>query len=136
MDLRDRGRDVRCYVHHLEGWVLDTLAAFGVEGERREGRVGVWVRRPDRSGEDKIAAIGVRVRRWITLHGISINVEPDLSHFSGIVPCGVREHGVTSLVDLGRVVTMEEVDQALRRTFEERFGPTVSAPPLVALAKV
>jgi len=136
MDLRERGRDVRRYVHQLEGWVIDTLGAFGVDGERREGRVGVWVRRPDRSGEDKIAAIGVRVRRWVTLHGISINVEPDLSHFSGIVPCGVREHGVTSLVDLGRVVTMEEVDQALHRTFEERFGPTVGAPSLVAPAPV
>ncbi len=121
LDLRARGRDVRAYVQNLEGWVIDTLEAFGVEGERREGRVGVWVRRGG-GREDKIAAIGVRVKRWVTLHGISLNVEPDLSHFSGIVPCGIREHGVTSLVDLGRVVTMEEVDQALRRNFEARFG--------------
>ena len=131
MDLRARGKDVRCYVHHLEGWIIDTLKAFGVDGERREGRVGVWVRRPDRSGEDKIAAIGVRVKRWVTLHGVSLNVEPDLSHFSGIVPCGVREHGVTSLVALGRIVTMEEVDEVMRRTFEARFGETVRAAPPV-----
>jgi len=122
LDLRARGRDVRAYVQNLEGWLIDTLAAFGVDGERREGRVGVWVRRGG-GREDKIAAIGVRVKRWVTLHGISLNVEPELDHFSGIVPCGIREHGVTSLVDLGRVVSMEEVDQALRRTFEERFGP-------------
>lgn len=121
LDLRARGRDVRVYVQNLEGWLIDTLAAFGVEGERREGRVGVWVRRAG-GREDKIAAIGVRVKRWVTLHGISLNVEPDLTHFSGIVPCGIREHGVTSLVDLGRMLTMDEVDQALRRTFEARFG--------------
>ncbi|GAB5373670.1 MAG: lipoyl(octanoyl) transferase LipB [Acuticoccus sp.] len=128
LDLRARGRDVRAYVHNLEGWVIDTLRAFGVDGERREGRVGVWVRRPH-GGEDKIAAIGVRVRRWVTLHGISLNVEPDLSHFSGIVPCGVREHGVTSLAALGRIVTMSEVDQALHDAFETRFGSTVRAAP-------
>lgn len=125
LDLRVRGRDVRAYVHALEDWVIDTLAAFGVEGERRQGRVGVWVRRPDRSGEDKIAAIGVRVRRWVTLHGLALNVAPDLEHFSGIVPCGVRGHGVTSLVRLGRAVTMAQVDEALRTAFEARFGPTV-----------
>ncbi len=135
MDLKGRGRDVRCYVHHLEGWLIDTLKAFGVDGERREGRVGVWVRRPDGSGEDKIAAIGVRVRRWVTLHGISLNVEPDLEHFSGIVPCGVRQHGVTSLVDLGRIVSMEEVDAALETAFRARFGETRRvAPPIGATA--
>ena len=127
LDLRERGRDVRAYVHSLEGWLIETLDAFGVRGERREGRVGVWVRRADGSGEDKIAAIGVRVRRWVTLHGISLNVEPELEHFSGIVPCGVRAHGVTSLVALGRVVSMPEVDTVLRETFEARFGPTVAA---------
>lgn len=131
LDLRARGRDVRAYVHNLEGWIIDTLSAFGVDGERREGRIGVWVRRPG-GGEDKIAAIGVRVRRWVTLHGISLNVEPDLSHFSGIVPCGVREHGVTSLAALGRIVTMEEVDQALRDAFETRFGATVRTPATLA----
>jgi lipoyl(octanoyl) transferase len=136
LDLRQRGRDVRAYVHALEGWLVDTLEAFNVDGERREGRVGVWVRRPDGAGEDKIAAIGVRVRRWVTLHGIALNVEPDLSHFSGIVPCGVRGHGVTSLAALGRVVTMPEVDSVLRRTFEARFGPTARAasPPELAIA--
>lgn len=123
MDLRPRGRDVRAYVGDLEGWIIDTLDAFGVRGERRRDRVGVWVRRPGGEGEDKIAAIGVRVRRWVAFHGISLNVEPDLSHFSGIVPCGVREHGVTSLAAHGRVVTMEEVDMVLRDRFEERFGP-------------
>ena len=131
MDLRVRGRDVRAYVCNLEGWVIDTLRAFGVDGERRDGRIGVWVKRPG-GGEDKIAAIGVRVRRWVTMHGISLNVEPDLGHFTGIVPCGVREHGVTSLAALGRVVTMAEVDQALHDAFVERFGATVRAPALVA----
>jgi len=122
LDLRRRGRDVRAYVHALEDWLIDTLAAFAVDGERRDGRVGVWVRRPG-GGEDKIAAIGVRVRRWVTLHGVSLNVEPDLTHFSGIVPCGVREHGVTSLAALGRIVTMDESHAALRSAFEARFGP-------------
>ncbi|WMS42013.1 lipoyl(octanoyl) transferase LipB [Acuticoccus sp. MNP-M23] len=137
LDLRARGRDVRAYVQNLEGWLIDTLAAFGVDGERREGRVGVWVRRGG-GREDKIAAIGVRVKRWVTLHGISLNVEPDLSHFTGIVPCGIREHGVTSLVDLGRVVTMAEVDQALRRTFEARFGAAVlnDGPALMPRATI
>lgn len=133
MDLRERGRDIRAYVEALEGWVIDTLEAFNVRGELRPGRVGVWVARPDRTGEDKIAAVGVRVRRWVAFHGISLNVEPDLSHFSGIVPCGVREHGVTSLAALGRVVSLPEVDMVLRETFESRFGATVTAePPLVA----
>jgi lipoyl(octanoyl) transferase len=127
LDLRRRGRDVRCYVCDLEGWLIDTLGALGVAGERRAGRVGVWVVRPD-GGEDKIAAIGVRVRRWVTLHGISLNVAPDLEHFSGIVPCGVREHGVTSLAALGRGAPMAEADSALRHAFEARFGPTHDAP--------
>lgn len=128
LDLRHRGRDVRAYVHSLEAWIINTLADFGIDGKRRDGRVGVWVRRPH-GGEDKIAAIGVRVKRWIAYHGISLNVEPDLSHFAGIVPCGVREHGVTSLAAKGRIVTMEEVDQALRRAFEAEFGPTRLAAP-------
>ncbi|UOM34189.1 lipoyl(octanoyl) transferase LipB [Acuticoccus sp. I52.16.1] len=131
MDLRERGRDVRAYVEALEGWIIDTLDAFNVRGELRDGRVGVWVVRPDGSGEDKIAAIGVRIRRWVTYHGISLNVEPDLSHFSGIVPCGVREHGVTSLAALGRIASMEEVDMVLRDTFERRFGTTLTAAPPV-----
>jgi len=135
LDLRARGRDVRAFVANLEGWAIDTLDAFGVTGERREDRIGVWVRRPGGLGEDKIAAIGVRVRRWVTMHGISINVEPDLQHFSGIVPCGVTAHGVTSLAALGRIVQMSEVDQALRDAFEARFGPTRSAvSPLLAPA--
>lgn len=133
MDLRARGRDIRAYVEGLEGWLIDTLEAFNVRGELRPGRVGVWVKRPDGAGEDKIAAVGVRVRRWVAFHGISLNVEPDLSHFSGIVPCGVREHGVTSLAALGRVVTMPEVDMVLRDTFANRFGATEAAEaPLVA----
>ena len=134
MDLRERGRDVRAFVAELEGWIIDTLAAFNVRGEIRDGRVGVWVVRPDGSGEDKIAALGLRVRRWVTFHGISLNVEPDLTHFDGIVPCGIRGHGVTSLAALGRIVSMEEVDMVLRETFEARFGPTAAAPPLVVEA--
>lgn len=122
LDLRSRGRDVRAYVQALEAWIIDTLSAFNVDGEVRDGRVGVWVRRPH-GGEDKIAAIGVRVRRWVTLHGIALNVEPDLSHFTGIVPCGVRGHGVTSLADLGRIVTMPEVDQVLRAKFDAHLSP-------------
>ncbi len=126
LDLRRRRPDLRAYVAALEAWLIASLDRFGVTGERREDRVGVWVRRPDRGAgaEDKIAAIGVRVRRWVTLHGVSLNVEPDLSHYAGIVPCGVRDHGVTSLADLGRVVSMAEVDMAMRETFEEIFGPT------------
>ena len=131
LDLRERGPDVRCFVHNLEEWVIQALASFNVKGERREGRVGIWV---DRGGglEDKIAAIGVRIRRWITFHGISINVEPDLSHFDGIVPCGIGETGlgVTSLVDLGLPVTMTDLDVALQESFEGVFGtpPICSAP--------
>ena len=120
LDLKRRGSDVRAYVAALEQWVIDTLDQFNVKGERREDRVGVWVRRSDR--EDKIAAIGIRVRHWVTFHGISINVEPDLTHFGGIVPCGIREHGVTSLVDLGLPVTMADLDVALKRTFRPIFG--------------
>ncbi|GBE44501.1 octanoyltransferase [bacterium BMS3Bbin10] len=126
LDLNLRGKDVRKFVGALEDWVIDTLSVFGVTGERRKGRVGVWVTRSDLGSarEDKIAAIGVRVRRWVTFHGISMNVNPELDHYSGIVPCGVHEHGVTSLADLGRSVTMDEVDKALRAGFEARFGPT------------
>jgi lipoyl(octanoyl) transferase len=128
LDLKQRRPDVRAYVAALEQWIIHTLAAFNVRGERREDRVGVWIRRPDKgaSFEDKIAAIGVRLKRWVSFHGIAINVEPDLSHFSAIVPCGVADprYGVTSLVDLGHPVTMADVDIALRRAFEEIFGPT------------
>jgi lipoyl(octanoyl) transferase len=129
LDLNVRGRDVRAYVWRLEEWVIRTLAEFGVRAERRAGRVGVWVVRPDRPpqadgspAEDKIAAIGVRIRHWVSFHGVAINVEPDLGHFRGIVPCGIREHGVTSLVDLGLPVTLADVDLALRRSFDAVFG--------------
>lgn len=121
-----RKQDLRAYVAALEDWLIGTLGQFNVRGERREDRVGVWVRRPDKAAdaEDKIAAIGIRVRRWVTFHGISLNVEPELDHFSGIVPCGVSLHGVTSLVDLGHPLTMADVDVALRAEFERVFGPT------------
>ena len=126
LDLRRRGPDVRRFVATLEEWIIRTLAHFDVRGERRHDRIGVWVRRPDKGDghEDKIAAIGIRVRHWVTLHGMSLNVAPDLSHFSGIVPCGVADprFGVTSLADLGRRVSMAEVDAVLRREFAERFG--------------
>ena len=121
LDLRTRGRDVRCFVHAVEGVVIDALAEFGVSAERREGRVGVWVE--TNGGEAKIAAIGVRVRRWVTFHGLSVNVDPDLSHFEGIVPCGIREHGVTSLKELGVQADMAALDAALLRGVERRFGP-------------
>ncbi len=126
LDVRRRGADVRAFVHDLEAWLIDTLAAFDVIGETRSDRVGVWVRRPERGAgvEDKIAAIGIRLRRWISFHGISLNVAPDLEHFSGIVPCGVSAHGVTSLADLGIRAGMSDVDRALRAAFEQRFGPT------------
>jgi lipoyl(octanoyl) transferase len=129
LDLSRRGQDLRRFVCCLEDWIIMTLDRFNVRGERREGRVGVWVRRPDKGPhvEDKIAAVGIRVRRWVTFHGISLNVEPDLSHYSGIVPCGVAGHGVTSLVDLGIPVTMAEVDEVMRTTFEAVFGETVRA---------
>ncbi|WP_395815755.1 lipoyl(octanoyl) transferase LipB [Devosia sp.] len=125
LDLRARGRDVRCLVKGLEGWLIDTLSAFNIDGERREGRIGVWVRRPEKgfNREDKIAAIGVRVSRWVTFHGIALNVSPDLSHFGGIVPCGISDQGVTSFEDLGQLVSMPEVDSVLRAAFEHRFGP-------------
>jgi lipoyl(octanoyl) transferase len=129
LDLNRRGRDVRAFVWRLEEWVIRALARFNVTAERRPGRVGVWVVRPDRPpqpdgrlAEDKIAAIGVRLRRWVSFHGVAINVEPDLSHFAGIVPCGIREHGVTSLVDLGLPVGLADVDVALRLAFDEVFG--------------
>lgn len=126
LDLKQRRPDVRAYVASLEEWIIRTLAAFNVRGERREDRVGVWVKRPDKGAgfEDKIAAIGVRLRRWVSFHGIAINVEPNLGHFDAIVPCGVADprYGVTSLVDLGHPVTMADVDVALRQTFEEVFG--------------
>jgi lipoyl(octanoyl) transferase len=121
LDLKRRKPDVRAYVHDLEQWLIDTLALFGVKGERREGRVGIWV---TRSGgrEDKIAALGVRIRHWVSFHGVALNVEADLGHFSGIVPCGVRGHGVTSLADLGLAVSMADVDVALKQSFEKIFG--------------
>lgn len=127
LDLSRRTSDLRCYVATLERWIIATLAEFNIRGERREDRVGVWVRRPARgeNAEDKIAAIGIRVRRWVTFHGVSLNVEPDLSHYAGIVPCGVQRHGVTSLVDLGIPVTMPEVDAMMCKTFTEIFGETV-----------
>ncbi len=126
LDLKRRGCDVRGFVRDLEGWLIATLARFNVTGERRAGRVGIWVDRGapndmDRR-EDKIAAIGVRIRRWVSYHGVALNVEPDLSHFQGIVPCGIHEAGVTSLVDLGLPVAMEDVDTALEAAFEEVFG--------------
>jgi lipoyl(octanoyl) transferase len=133
LDLKRRRPDVRAYVAGLEEWIIRTLDAFNVRGERREDRVGVWVKRPDKGAgyEDKIAAIGVRLRRWVSFHGIAVNVEPDLSHFSAIVPCGVADprYGVTSLVDLGLPVTIEDVDVALRRAFEEVFGATTARLP-------
>ncbi|MCC8936566.1 lipoyl(octanoyl) transferase LipB [Bradyrhizobium sp. Arg68] len=131
LDLKRRRPDVRAYVASLEQWIIRTLAAFNVRGERREDRVGVWVKRPDKGPgrEDKIAAIGVRLRRWVSFHGIAINVEPDLSHFQAIVPCGVVDprYGVTSLVDLGLPVTMADVDIALRQAFAEVFGAAATA---------
>ncbi|MEY8800871.1 lipoyl(octanoyl) transferase LipB [Leisingera sp. XS_AS12] len=129
LNVGKRGHDVRRFVQQLESWVIAALEEFNVQGHIREGRVGVWVERPDKprtlSGglaEDKIAAIGIRLRKWVSFHGISINVEPDLEHFTGIVPCGISEHGVTSLVDLGLPVTMADVDVALKRSFTQVFG--------------
>lgn len=129
LDLKRRGGDVRAFVAALEGWLIDTLGDFGVEGAIRDGRVGVWVSRPDKGTgiEDKIAAIGLRVSKGVTLHGISLNVSPDLAHYNGIVPCGIVEHGVTSLADLGVGASIEAVDNALRRHFERRFGVTIDA---------
>ena len=131
LDVSRREKDVRCFVRHLENWVIAALAEFNVKGEIRPGRVGVWVTRPDKAPnldgtprEEKIAAIGVKLRKWVSFHGISINVGPDLSHFSGIVPCGIREHGVTSLVDLGLPVTMDDLDAALMATFDGAMQST------------
>ena len=124
LNLAKRGGDVRAFVAALEQWLINTLAEFGIVGERREDRVGIWVRHE--GGESKIAAIGIRVRRGVTFHGVSLNVNPDLSHFDGIIPCGVIEHGVTSLAALGVHETMADVDLALRRNFEIVFGPTVN----------
>jgi len=129
LNVAARGRDVRCFVRQLEAWVIATLDQFNLRGEIRDGRVGVWVQRPEKPpqpdgnpAEDKIAAIGIRLRKWVSFHGISINVEPDLEHFSGIVPCGITQHGVTSLVDMGLPVTMDDVDVALKATFDEIFS--------------
>jgi lipoyl(octanoyl) transferase len=136
LDLKRRQPDVRAFVAALEEWIISTLAAFNVRGERREDRVGVWVKRPEKGAghEDKIAAIGVRLKRWVSFHGISINVEPDLSHFSAIVPCGVADprFGVTSLVDLGHPVGLTDLDVALRSAFEEIFGPATANQEAVA----
>ena len=130
LDLKRRREDVRAFVAALEDWIIGALAAFNVKGERREDRVGVWVARPEKPqlpdgspAEDKIAAIGIRLRRWVSFHGIALNVDPDLAHFTGIVPCGVTGHGVTSLVDLGLPVTMDDADRALRSSFMRVFGP-------------
>ena len=131
LNLKNRAPDIRRFVATLEEWLIDALAAFDVRGERRDDRIGVWVRRPEKGQnfEDKIAAIGVRVQSWVTLHGVALNVEPDLSHFAGIVPCGVSEarYGVTSLADLGRAASMAEVDGVLRAAFEPLFGATADA---------
>ena len=132
LDLEQRGKDIRGFVYALEAWVIATLDAFNIKGERRDGRVGVWVDRASPGGprrEDKIAAIGVRIRRWVSFHGISLNVEPDLSHFAGITPCGIDEPelGVTSLVDLGYPVTLADADAALRSAFDQIFGPSIDA---------
>ena len=133
LDLRARRRDVRGFVQALEAWVIDALADFNVAGGLREGRVGVWVERRTPGGpprEDKIAAVGVKIRRWVSFHGVSLNVEPDLDHFSGIVPCGVTRHGVTSLVDLGRPASMDDADAALKAAFARTFGAVEdTAPP-------
>ena len=135
LDLNQRGRDVRQFVRDLEEWMIVTLSSFGVNGERRDGRVGIWVDRGRHGGspgkEDKIAAIGVRLRRWVSFHGVSLNVCPDLSHYEGIVPCGISQHGVTSLQDLGIDATVEEVDVALKAAFERVFDRATVTPSLV-----
>jgi lipoyl(octanoyl) transferase len=127
LDVRRRGGDVRAFVSALEGWIIDTLGALGVKGETRQKRVGVWVRRPDKGPgiEEKIAAIGIRIRRSVSLHGVALNVEPDLGAYAGIVPCGISHYGVTSLADLGRIVSLPEVDMALAAAFECRIGRIV-----------
>jgi len=136
LDLDRRGKDIRCFVHGLEDWIIATLDHFNVKGERRDGRVGVWVDRTEPGGpvrEDKIAAIGVRIRKWVSFHGIALNVEPDLSHFGGITPCGVSDPNlrVTSLVDLGLPVTLDDADAALKIAFQAVFGPTLDVQPLI-----
>ena len=140
IDLRRRGPDVRRFVATLEEWIIRSLAAFNVRGERREDRIGVWVKRSDKGDgfEDKIAALGIRVRKWVTLHGVAINIEPDLSHFGGIVPCGVsvQRYGVTSLADLGHTVTMPEFDMAFRQAFEALFGATAQDQATTAAHEV
>lgn len=130
LDLKRRREDVRAFVAALESWIIDALSDFNIRGERREDRVGVWVKRPEKpalpgglQAEDKIAAIGIRLRRWVSFHGIAINVDPDLSHYAGIVPCGIAGYGVTSLVDLGLPVTLSDLDRSLERSFREIFGP-------------
>ncbi len=130
LDLNRRGKDVRTFVRGLEQWIIGALGEFNVAADVRDGRVGVWVERkgPGWSREDKIAAIGVKVRKWVSFHGVSLNVEPDLNHFDGIVPCGLRDHGVTSLIDLGVPATMDEADAALKTSFRRVFGPVVEAP--------
>jgi len=139
LDLKRRAPDVRRFVATIEQWLIETLAAFNVRGERRDDRIGVWMRRPDKGAayEDKIAAIGIRVRQWVTLHGFALNVDPDLSHFSGIVPCGVSEpgYGITSLADLGLTVTMPEVDMALRAAFAPLFGGIAEAHSVASTEK-
>jgi lipoyl(octanoyl) transferase len=139
LDVKRHGGDVRAFVAALEDWIIGALGELGVEGEARQGRVGVWVPRPEKgdAAEDKIAAIGLRLTKWVSLHGASINVHPDLTHYSGIIPCGIAEHGVTSLAELGAHHSMEAVDNALRRHFERRFGPTRDArAPVDALHEV
>ena len=139
LDLKRRAPDVRRFVASIEQWLIDALAHFNVRGERRDDRVGVWVRRPDKgaSREDKIAAIGIRVQQWVTLHGFALNVDPDLSHFAGIVPCGVLEprYGVTSLADLGLSISMPEVDMALRAAFAPLFGAVAEAHSVASTEK-
>ena len=133
LDLNKRGKDVRAFVKQLERWIIATLDQFNVRGETRDGRIGVWVERPEKPplpdgspAEDKIAALGIRLRKWVSFHGLSINVDPDLSHFGGIVPCGIAQHGVTSLVDLGLPVTLQDLDVALRQEFVKVFAPPQS----------
>ena len=128
LDLTMRGRDVRAFVQALQGWIIGALARLGVAGEVRDGRVGVWVAQ-DGGREDKVAAIGVKLRRWVSFHGVSLNVAPELGHFDGIVPCGVTQHGVTSLAALGAPISMADADAALQAAFVERFGPVADAPP-------
>ncbi|HAC59531.1 MAG TPA: lipoate-protein ligase B [Rhodobiaceae bacterium] len=136
LDLKRRTPDVREFVGDLEKWLIATLAEFNVTGELREGRVGVWVSRPEKGMqvEEKIAAIGVRIRKWVTFHGVSLNVDPDLDHFTGIIPCGISRHGVTSLADLGITATMSDVDIALKRNFTEIFGPSVPGNQFIGAA--